>query len=317
MYFLRLNVITGANGANGTVYAGESETFAKIISFTTGSPNNPDWFQVTAKDGSVMQFGNSTDSRFLTDDGNSILMWRLNKMIDVNGNYIEFKYDNSNRSSRIQQILYTGNVTQGLAPYNQINFLYRFRNERSVGYEAGCSINAQYMLDKVQITHTNDIGANENVKTYKLNYGFDNVNSLLKEIVEFGGEEGSPSLNSTIFLYGDQPDNYTSIETSTAGSANSDLFTGDYDGDGISDILEANFTTTNGYKRHTNYSILKHFANGRRLLMPQELLWQHKILTPGVDIEIQRTGINMEILASHKPGFTGVLLATKCFRISP
>ena len=45
MYFLRLNVITGANGANGTVYAGESETFAKIISFTTGSPNNPDWFQ--------------------------------------------------------------------------------------------------------------------------------------------------------------------------------------------------------------------------------------------------------------------------------
>ena len=219
-----------------------------------------------------MQFGNSTDSRFLTDDGNSILMWRLNKMIDVNGNYIEFKYDNSNRSSRIQQILYTGNVTQGLAPYNQINFLYRFRNERSVGYEAGSSINAQYMLDKVQITHTNDIGANENVKTYKLNYGFDNVNSLLKEIVEFGGDEGSPSLNSTIFLYGDQPDNYTSIETSTVGSANSDLFTGDYDGDGISDILEANFPTTNGYKRHTNYSILKRFTNGRRLPMLQELL---------------------------------------------
>jgi len=153
---MRLNAINGANGANGTIYAGESETFAKIISYATGSPNNPDWFQVIAKDGSIMEFGNSTDSRFLTDDYSSTIIWRINKIIDINGNYIEFKYDNSNRSSRIQQILYTGNINAGLLPYNRLNFVYSLRTDQSTGYEAGASIHSPYLLDKVEIIHTND-----------------------------------------------------------------------------------------------------------------------------------------------------------------
>ena len=53
----RLNAVSGSNGANGTIYATEAETFAKIISYTSGSADNPDWFKVIAKDGSVMEFG--------------------------------------------------------------------------------------------------------------------------------------------------------------------------------------------------------------------------------------------------------------------
>lgn len=132
---MRLNAIIGANGANGTIYAGETETFARIISTTLSSANNPNWFQVTAKDGAVMEFGNSADSRITTDNAQDVMLWRLNKIIDVNGNYVEFKYDNSNRDSRIQQILYTGNSNTGLLPYNQVNFTYSIRADQNTVYE--------------------------------------------------------------------------------------------------------------------------------------------------------------------------------------
>lgn len=50
---MRLTPTTGLNGANGTVYATEVESFSNSVSNTTGSANNPDWFKVTSKDGTV------------------------------------------------------------------------------------------------------------------------------------------------------------------------------------------------------------------------------------------------------------------------
>ncbi|MDZ4793925.1 MAG: SpvB/TcaC N-terminal domain-containing protein [Bacteroidota bacterium] len=139
---MRLNAITGSNGANGTVYAGEAESFTKIISITTGSVNNPDWFLVTAKDGSTMEFGNTADSRILTDDGLNVMLWRLNRIIDINGNYIDFKYNNNSRDSRIDEINYTGNITTGLLPYNKLKFTYGNRNEVNTGYDGGASLSS-------------------------------------------------------------------------------------------------------------------------------------------------------------------------------
>lgn len=249
---MRLNAITGANGANGTIYAGETETFAKIISTTLFSADNPDWFQVTAKDGAVMEFGNSADSRITTDNAQSVMLWRLNKIIDVNGNYVEFKYDNSNRDSRIQQILYTGNSNAGLLPYNQVNFTYSIRADQNTGYEGGASLSSQYLLDKITIVHTNDAGSNETVKTYRLNYGFDNVHSMLKELIEFGGDETAASLNSTIFLYGDPTEN-TLVETTPQFTG--ECITGDFNADGKTDILASTSYYDNNIKFSTGYKI--------------------------------------------------------------
>ncbi len=250
---MRLNAISGANGANGTVYAGEKETFAKIISNTTISPNNPDWFQVTAKDGSVMEFGHSLNSRIMTDNEQNVMLWRMNKMIDISGNYIEFIYDNSGRDSRIQQILYTGNTNTGLVPYNQVNFLYSTRLDQNTAYDAGASLNSQYLLDKITIVHTNDAGANETVKTYRLNYGFNSVHSMLKEMVEFGGDETAASLNSTIFLYGDSDG---SIVEGTTAQFTGECITGDFNADGKTDILASTYYYDKNIKFSNGYKIL-------------------------------------------------------------
>lgn len=294
---MRLNVISGGNGANGAVYAGEAETYSKIESFTSGSPNNPDWFKVTAKDGTIMEFGNTADSRFLTDDGLNILFWRLNKIIDISGNYIEFKYLNTDRHTRLSQILYTGNASQGLSPYNQINFTYTIKTDQNAMYEAGSTVNAKYLLDQVSIVHTNDAFVTQTIKTYKLNYGFNNIHSFLKEVVEFGGDITATSLNSTIFLYGDQPQNLNSVVSNMQTGPN-DIFVGDFDADGKSDLVaaEKNFDQNVGMFIHSKYQV--------RTGMSQYGYSQYyeKTLDPGTVVQYFYTGDRLNFMVSDFNG---------------
>ena len=294
---MRLNVISGINGANGTIYAGEAETYSRIESFTSGSPDNPNWFKVTAKDGTIMEFGNTSDSRFLTDDGVNTLFWRLNKILDINGNYIEFKYLNTDRHTRLSQILYTGNASQGLLPYNQINFSYTVKTDQNAMYEAGSTINTKYLLDQVAIVHTNDASIVQTIKTYKLNYGFNNIHSFLKEVVEYGGDMTAASLNSTIFLYGDQPQNLNSVVSNMQTGPN-DIFVGDFDADGKSDIVaaEKNFDQNVGMFIHSKYQV--------RTGMGQYgySTYYEKTLDPGTVIQYFYTGDRLNFMVSDYNG---------------
>ncbi|THU34988.1 hypothetical protein FAM09_23670 [Niastella caeni] len=246
----RLNAISGTYGAAGTVYATEREVFFKIISYGS-SANNPDWFKVTTKDGTIMEYGNTTDSRMRTDNGANVMVWRLNKIIDINGNYISFKYDNGFRDSRIDEINYTGNDNTGLQPFNKLKFNYQTREDRTTSYEGGASLASRHLLKSIVVTSEGSA-----VKTYQFNYAFDNLTSLLKEVIE-SGTDGS-SLNSTIFLYGDQPQNMVT-QTTVALEGSYDFFSGDFDADGKSDLLAAEtyLDANMGIRLHSNYSLIK------------------------------------------------------------
>lgn len=264
---MRLNPISGLNGANGTIYAGEMETFSKIVSNTSSSPNNPDWFKVTAKDGTVMEFGNSTTSRILTDNGQNVMLWRLSKIIDVNGNYIEFKYDNAFRDTRIDEINYTGNTNTGLLPYNKVKFNYEVRADAVTNYDAGASLMSKHLLKNIVIT--NEAAT---VKTYQFNYGFDNVASLLKEVVESGND--GTSLNSTIFLYGDQPANISVSSTTAFTQNNIDFYSGDFNADGKTDLLAAEFyfEVNDPTKYHSHHDLLDDITTGSSSLLYSQTL---------------------------------------------
>lgn len=261
---MRLNAINGANGANGTIYAGENETYSQIISYG-GTVNNPDWFKVIGKDGSVMEYGNSTDSRILTDDGANVVMWRLNRIIDVNGNYVDLKYANGYRDSRIDEIKYTGNLNTSLAPYNAIKFNYRERTDAQTTFTAGASFKMKHLLNTITVSSENNL-----VKTYQFTYGYDYLYSLLKEVTETA-YDGS-SLNSTIFLYGDQQAPSLEFVTSDALEGAYDFFSGDFDADGKTDILAANAYYSNGVKLHSGYQLLTDFGqNSATVLYMKDL----------------------------------------------
>jgi RHS repeat-associated protein len=249
---MRLNPISGANGANGTEYAGEAESFSKIISHG-GSLNNPDWFEVIQKDGTKMEFGNSIDSRILTDDGSNVVMWQLNRIIDINGNYVLFNYDKGYRDNRIDEILYTGNIYTGLTPYNSIKFNYGERSDVTSSYEAGASFTSKHILNSITVKSEERL-----VKTYQFNYGFDGLYSLLKEVVETGSD--GTSLNSTAFLYED-PVHNLQIQSGKDLKGAYDFFAGDFDADGKTDLLAANFYYDQFNKYHTEYEIRDDILN--------------------------------------------------------
>ncbi|MES2778348.1 MAG: FG-GAP-like repeat-containing protein [Bacteroidota bacterium] len=238
-------------GLTQTVYVTESDPFT-VITAMGSFGQAPSWFKVVNKDGLEMEYGNTADNtnaKFLTEDGNSVISWRINKIKDVNGNYILFKYINNDRDSRIDEILYTGNTSAGLAPYNKIKFYYDFREDNSSRYGLATEIKSKYILRKIAITGEN--GAL--FKEFELKQGYDDQYTYLNEIIEYGTGRGR--LNSTYFRYGDNANLFETSQTNIlANNDYTDFFTGDFNGDGLSDICAAEFSYLSGtdIKVHSN-----------------------------------------------------------------
>lgn len=216
---------------------------------------SPEWYLVETQDGMIMEFGNTSDSRFMTDDNSEIILWNVNKVYDKYGNYIEYKYNNSDRHPRIEKILYTGNSNMGLTPYNEVNFYYNFidNDEENVSYIEGSSIKTKYILRSIS-TKTHGTIVNE----YELSY-YKNFYSLLQSI-KLKGRKGD-EYNSTLFQYGNNV-TPTVLEEDWITISGADIISGqDFNNDGKSDIIkwdrdyinfQANFTSWTGYVSNGN-----------------------------------------------------------------
>lgn len=74
----------------GDQYRTENETFSKITLF--GSSTNPTSFKVETKDGLELYYGNTTDSRIKAKGTSNYFTWNLNQVKDKNGNYYAVTY---------------------------------------------------------------------------------------------------------------------------------------------------------------------------------------------------------------------------------
>lgn len=230
-------------GESGCIYYTELETFSKITSFGDHEGNGPEYFIVKTKDGRTVEYGNSSDSKFLSEDKDydgepdAVIAYRINKITDQHGNYIEYKYLNSGRQSKISQILFTGNDAEGLAPYNKIQFYYQERDDDNETFIVGSSIKSKALLSKITV-----IADGSQFKRYEFNYG-ESIHTFLKSVTEFGSN--GEQLNPTIFKYGDEaPERFTIDEfDAIAGEENIGIFPGDYNGDGITDLMTVKFNT--------------------------------------------------------------------------
>jgi RHS repeat-associated protein len=245
----------------GTTYGKESEDFSTTTSYGY-SFRGPLYFITETKEGVKYEFGNTVDSRFMDTNNQDVLYWRLNKISYRDGNYVEYKYTTQNSEMLLDEIKYTGNSITGLLPYNKIKFNYLPRLDVNTTYEAGTPLKSNKLLDNIVITTDNNLS----FKTYLLRYGLgtDNVTSMLK-LIEERGSDGI-ELNSTIFKYGEIPKDFefNVSEINTGGflleEANTDLFNGDYDGDGYTDLLKVYYIKTTlatgvELKTHTGFKI--------------------------------------------------------------
>ncbi|MEO1628113.1 MAG: FG-GAP-like repeat-containing protein, partial [Bacteroidota bacterium] len=157
------------------------------------------------------------------------------------------------RDNRIYEIKYTGNSVTGQQPYNLVKFHYKTRTDQNTTYEHGNNVESRYLLDRIEVK-----AESSNVKTYEFKYSFDNFRSVLNSVAERGAN--GYSLNTTIFKYGDEPSGMSTVSSSIFAGTAVDLFSGDFDGDGYSDILTAPSAIYNGIRYNTHLQVYKRTA---------------------------------------------------------
>lgn len=252
---------------NGLTYGTElceyfTELFngSKVISHGQAG-NGPVWFEVKGKDGKIIEYGNSEDSRIKSSTSADILFWNINKVTDLKGNYIEYKYvvqcppQYPEVQFYLSEINFTGNDFLGLTPYNSVKFIYATKQDVTYGYLYGTKFKQSILLENV-ITYA---GYNP-VRKYQLNYMYDFF-SQLYEIKEFGS--GGEHFNSTVFKYTISHETSVNFKELLCPNGIQDLsdmeywyYPFDFNGDGKSDILQCAYKKPN-IKTYYSWTIYK------------------------------------------------------------
>ena len=219
-------------GGDGTQYFTEIFNGSTVISHGTVG-QGPEWFEVIGKDGSIIEYGNTNNSRLTSQrPDQTTITWYINKITDPNGNYILFIYDKRALEINIKEIKYTGNdvASTAIEPYNSIKFYYSDRTDNATAFVSGSRIEQTMLLDHIDVVSEKNI-----VKFYKLKYYFD-FYSKLNEVEEFGSD--GTHFNSIVFGYG-KSEEPTVLKPTFVPSG--ETFYRDFNADGLTDILRVGY----------------------------------------------------------------------------
>jgi len=237
------NSVQANNSSNGA-FRTEQESFSKILVYSSGKIvdlGDPryyaDSFRVFTKDGLILEFGFTPDSRTEKNSTPLTTAWLLNKISDRNGNYLEIKYlkNAANNENYPSEIFYTGNVSKNLLPYAKVSFLYENRPDSINRYQNGARVKLTKRLKSIlSFEHSNLF------RRYDLTYLNDTASSKISSVKEFGTDNNS-FLKPVNFLWKQQPPtpaftkNGSGIWSGHAGGSTNNII-GDFDGNGLMDM---------------------------------------------------------------------------------
>jgi len=235
----RLIAIAGGYGANGTEYRTELESFSKIVSNGVAG-NGPASFTVWTKSGQILEYGNTDDSRIEAQGKPSVRVWAVNKIQDTKGNYLTVGYyENPNSGEYVPTwIAYSGNSQAGAATSAGIALIYEPRPDIGEHYIAGSLIQSYHRLIKVST-----YWAGTAVRNYRLQYqppasAASTGRSRLASLVECNSDETSCLAPTTFGWLPDAMDLANETDFGAPSAWGNYLFyTGDFDGDGKTDLL--------------------------------------------------------------------------------
>lgn len=234
----RLLIKTGAYWGNNSVYETEYKSNTKIEYFIQG---NMTFFIVTNPDGSRAWYGSTGNGTYQNSISNNA--WYIVRYEDVYGNYITYNYTNvvynSTNQLYIDNIMFSGNQSQGLAQINKIQFSYVNSSRVERDYIKGVATYATKILDKVEVFTNNTLFRKYQLTRYPADSdGYERV----EQVQEFNGAN-EPS-NPIVFEYYTTPNTTTRTEKSYDNNLNfSEVdLAGDFDGDGRLDfVTDINF----------------------------------------------------------------------------
>lgn len=224
----------GVYGASGTNYAKEIDDLSEIISY--GSTNagfaSPSYFVVHTKSGATLEFGNTTtspNSQLLSASGTVVEAWALDKVTDLQSNYMTVSYSRTPGASDSSQgvlypteITYAGNAAVGTSPTNGVVFNWQTRTDAPVLYAAGTPHETQDRLASIE-TYVGSTLVSDYVLAYQ--YGVSTQRSELTSITKYDGSSPQAALPPLTFTYSDaqidtQPDLITSVTNGFGASTN-------------------------------------------------------------------------------------------------
>jgi RHS repeat-associated protein len=234
-------------------YRTELETYSKIETHGLAG-SGPEWFEVYAKNGMIMEYGKTDDSRIEATERDDVLFWNLNRISDRNGNFIDFTYSEHNGYGKIAKIEYTGNSETLDSPDYSVNFQYiTGRNDIIKNYISGSSVEIDVQLAAVEIRYYQD-----ELMVYELNYN--NPGDAYTHLLNVQLTNDGKVLNPSVFEWGDEAQQFTLSTTNIQNTTYSADYTmGDFNGDGKTDVVCAFYNYNQGVKVFHDWSI--YFSN--------------------------------------------------------
>ena len=239
-----LVTLTGTYGADGSTYQTRIKNYTKVESIGQIGGISPQYFRVTSKDGRIIEYGNTTDSKMIPTGGTIPLQWFVNKVTDPNGNYMTFTYQTNGGQTVLSEIDYSGNGNK--APFTSIVFNYTTKSTIYKSYIAGYSIDDRFLLNNIQIKNNTTV-----LKQYSLDYNIQNSRYFLKSVTLVGLNNEKP--NPTLIEWG--ADNSVTSVSTVSGTSIQDFIPGtteikwvstDVNGDGKSDLAYIYSKVVNG-----------------------------------------------------------------------
>ena len=227
-------------GTNGAEYGTEMVNFAKIKS--VGSlGTGPAYFEVITDDGTVIEYGNNTNARM--ELNGTAAIWMINKITDIHGNYMTFSYIKDNNLPWIDKIEYTGGMS--LTPYAKVSFTYK-TNTATTNVElfmGGYSYRKTKLLEKITISYENT-AVREYLFTYTQNNRYNRLSQIELNV------NGTTVLNPTLITWGNTGEAKTLTDMKIPDG---EIIVGDFNGDGILDILRYNIGSGNNSRNYEVY----------------------------------------------------------------
>lgn len=315
-----LKLTGGTYGAAGSTYQTEIDGFSRITAYGSAG-SGPAYFVVERKDGTIAEYGFTSDSRIEAAGGlnPTVRTWAVNKIRDrVSsgvGNSVQFVYaeDTTNRGYRLTEIQYPYTAT-GQGPFYRVRLLYEARPAAdTLSYFVG---NYQTIepnrVDRIDIEWNNS--GWQLLRRYELSYATAPATnrSRMTQVQECAGAVGNDCLNPTTIGYQDGTGGWAG-ETSSGQAitlmANS--FPIDVDGDGLDDLVYPNSgtstfwivpATVSGYAAAVNTGVSStNYASALSLDFNSD---------GRMDLLLPNTSNNWRVLQSTGTGFTVIDLPT-------
>ncbi|RKD92654.1 FG-GAP-like repeat-containing protein [Mangrovibacterium diazotrophicum] len=223
----RLILTDGDFGTSGSSYQPEIDN-SLLVEAVGSSGIGPQSFIAYSKEGLIYEYGATSDSRLMLD-GSSIMVWKLSKITDRQGNYISFEYFTTEQELPIKKIEYGGNTNAGSDCSFKIYFSYKSRGKTYRFIRANTPIDRTVLLDQIEVLRNG-----VRYRRYTCSYTNTANMPILERVDKYSSS--NVQLNPIVFSYS-AGSSQMEISSIYSNSTKKRIFQGDINGDGRTDIV--------------------------------------------------------------------------------